>query len=125
MLYSMEPHGDTLTNTVCRFGNDIRLKRAATAALPTFDCVLEVLGHGKCRLHPDTAASTNALLTNTVADTQLRSQRDGKLLARFEQGSGGNEAGNGTVADWLSTLASCAQSKALPTVTAKISNETM
>lgn len=93
------------------------------AAVPTFDCVLEVLSHGKCSFHPETAASVDALLTGQSADVQLRSQRDGKLIVRCEQGSGGNEAGNGTAADWLSTLASYVQSNALPTT--KDSNENL
>ena len=71
----------------------------------TFDGVVEVLDHGKCRFHPDTSASVDLLLANRSADTQLRTQKDSKLIVRFEQGSALHEDGNMTEAEWLRSLA--------------------
>lgn len=72
---------------------------------PPFDGVVEVLDHGKCRFHPDTSASIDALLANKSADTQLRTQSDGKLIVRFEQGSAAHEGGDITEVEWLKNLA--------------------
>ena len=45
---------------------------------------MEVLDHTTWRVHPDVAASVDALLANMQPTTQLRQHKDGKLLVRFE-----------------------------------------
>lgn len=73
--------------------------------LPIFDGVVEVLDHGKCRFHPDTSASVDLLLANRSADTQLRTQKEGKLTVRFEQSSAMLEDNDISEDEWLRNLA--------------------
>ena len=73
--------------------------------LPAFDGIVEVLGHGKCRFHHDTSASIDALLADRKANTQLRTQKDGKLSVRFEQDSIVHDDGDDTETVWLKNLA--------------------
>ena len=68
--------------------------------------MLEVLGHGKCRFHPDAGASINSLLAGRSPDAELRIQKHGKLIVRFEQGSAMHEVGNSNEAEWLRNLVS-------------------
>lgn len=77
-----------------------------TSQARAVESVLEVLGHGKCRFHPDVSASVTSLLAERSPDAQLRTHNHGKLIARFEQGSATHEFANSSEAEWLRNLAS-------------------
>lgn len=97
----------------CRVGTSIT-SQAGRAGLPAFDGVLEVLGHGKCRFHPDASASIDSLLADRSPDAQLRTQKHGKLIVRYEPGSAVYEVGNSTEAEWLRSLATGAAMTSKP-----------
>ena len=80
------------------------MSKAERVGLPAFDSVVEVLGHSQCRFHHDTSASIDALLADRSADKQLRTQKNGKLIVRFEQGSTVHDRGDSTEAVWLRDL---------------------
>ncbi|KAL0019101.1 hypothetical protein WJX77_004127 [Trebouxia sp. C0004] len=54
--------------------------------------LIEVLGHGHCRLHWDVSGSIDTILAGEQTQTQLRMHKHGKLLVRFERSSSRNEA---------------------------------
>ena len=94
----------------CSGGSDIQSK-ASWVGLPTFDCTVEVLGHGKCRIHSNSTISVDAILADRQAATQMRKLKDGKLIVQFEKGSAMHDTGRrGNEADWLAELATKAQS---------------
>ena len=62
-------------------GNKTRTERKG---LPAFSCLVEVLDHNRWRVHPNVAASVDAILANKQPTTQLRMHKDGKLIVRFE-----------------------------------------
>ena len=94
----------------CSRGSDIQTK-ASWVGLPTLDCAVEVLGHGKCRLHSNSAISVAAILADKQVRTQMRTLKDGKLIVQFEQGSAMHDNGSrANEANWLAELATKAQS---------------
>lgn len=88
--------------------------QAGRAGLPAFDTVLEVLGHDKSRFHPDASASIKSLLADRCPDAELRIQKRGKLIVRFEQSSAMHAVGNSTEAEWLRNLVSGATMTSKP-----------
>ena len=49
-----------------------------------FRCLVEVLGQGRWRIHPQVDASVDALLTFRQPDPHLRMHQDGKLIVSTE-----------------------------------------
>ncbi|KAL3153362.1 hypothetical protein ABBQ38_011703 [Trebouxia sp. C0009 RCD-2024] len=77
-------HQVTLGDLEARHSNHGNKTRTERKGLPAFSCLVEVLDHTTWRVHPDVAASVDALLANKQPTTQLRQHKDGKLLVRFE-----------------------------------------
>ena len=73
-----------VTVLMCRLTNDGNKTRTERKGLPAFSCLVEVLSHTTWRVHPNVAASVDALLANKQPTTQLRQHKDGKLIVRFE-----------------------------------------
>ena len=74
---------DTLA-LVRRLSNGGSKTRTERKGLPAFSCLVEVLDHNTWRVHPNVAASVDALLANKQPTTQHRMHRYGKLIVRFE-----------------------------------------
>lgn len=93
---------------ICRKNKTKTERRGA----PVFSCLVEVLSHDTLRLHPNVAASVDALLTGKQPATQLRKHKDGKFFVRFEtpeltsKGKGGRPV---VPASWLASLAELAE----------------
>ena len=68
----------------CRLTNLGNKTRTERKGLPAFSCLVEILDHATWRVHPNVAASVDALLAKKKPTTQLRQHKDGKLIVRFE-----------------------------------------
>ena len=79
---------------------------------PVFSCLVEVLSHDTLRLHPNVAASVDAILAGKQPATQLRKHKDGKFIVCFETPETPAKSTRGkTVAasSWLASLAELAK----------------
>ena len=83
---------------------------------------MEVLAHDQWRVHPDVAASVDALLAGRQPRTQLRTHRHGKLLVRFEMASADEPVSNprdvNAEETWLETLGKLAKTLNISDATA-------
>lgn len=77
-------HLVALSDAEAELSNSGSKTRTERKGLPAFSCLVEVLQHDKWRVHPNVAASVDAILANKQPITQLRRHKDGKLIVRFE-----------------------------------------
>ena len=87
--------------------------RSERRGAPVFSCLVEVVRHDTLRLHPNVAASVDAILAGKQPATQLRKRRDGKIIVRFETPEEPAKRSRGTPAapaSWLAGLAEMAKS---------------
>lgn len=73
---------------------------------------MEVLSHDTLRLHPNVAASVDALLAGRQPVTQLRKHKNGKYIVRFETPEPDVKRNVGRCAvgpSWLKSLAELEQ----------------
>ena len=101
----------------CRKSHSGSKTRTERRGLPVFSCLVDVLAHDQWRVHPQVASSVDALLAGRQPNTQLRSNRDGKLLVRFETSTADVAVKNSTPdapeISWLSSLGKLAHSMGL------------
>ena len=90
--------------------------RTERKGLPAFSCLVEVLSHTTWRVHPNVAASVDALLANKHPVTQLRQHKHGKLMIRFETAAAASVSALSEHGEpWLAGLFQLAKSMRVPT----------
>lgn len=73
---------------------------------------MEVVRHDTLRLHPNVAASVDAILAGKQPATQLRKRKDDKIIVRFEtpEEAKRSRGTSAAPASWLAGLAEMAKS---------------